>query len=217
MICSKFPTRLASRPPCFACPLRVAKRVGGARQSRQASSNKNGFTLHHFLKNGAGFTFLELIIAILVITVGMLGALAVARQPIFYTSLSISRLTASYLAQEGIEIVRNLRDENWLAGRDWNNGLNSCTIGCQADFHSSSLEGLQNDGLLSFGGDGFYVHDASGTPTKFTRKITIIPVDVEAPIGEDDYLKVTVLVQWEEKGKPYDVEVQENLYNWYQQ
>jgi len=61
-----------------------------------------------------GFTILELIVAIFVMTVGVLGAYAVVQQIIVYNSISSSRLTAAYLAQEGIELVRNIRDTNWL-------------------------------------------------------------------------------------------------------
>jgi len=76
------------------------------------------------LKNGAGFTILELMTAIVVISIGVLGAYSVVQQIFSYTSISSYRLTAAYLAQEQIEIVRNARDVNWLENDpEWKEGL----------------------------------------------------------------------------------------------
>jgi hypothetical protein len=54
--------------------------------------------------------------------------------------------------------------------------------------------------------NGFYSYSAP-TPTKFKRKIVII--------SAGDILNVCVRIEWQEKGKTYKVEAQENLYNWY--
>jgi len=70
-----------------------------------------------------GFTILEVIISILVVTIGVLSVYTVTQQIVSYTYHSAFRLTAVYLGEEGIEIVRNIRDTNWLKGVAWNNGL----------------------------------------------------------------------------------------------
>jgi hypothetical protein len=41
----------------------------------------------------------------------------------FSSQINSSKLVATYLAQEGIEAVRNKRDSNWLANKDWNSEL----------------------------------------------------------------------------------------------
>lgn len=176
-----------------------------------------------------GFTLLELLVAIFVITVGIIAAFIIAQYPLYYASISISRLTAAYLAQEGIEIVRNIRDTNWLQeGDDWNAGLGGGDY--EADYTTTTFVATANDfcedsyncnnynpdNPLKISG-GFYCYTGAAD-TKFKRKITITPIDTEVPIGETDYLKVTVTVEWEEKGKPYTFPpVQENLYNWGEQ
>lgn len=76
-------------------------------------------------KSGAGFTLIEIIVAIFVITVGAGGAFNLIQKTISFTSISSSQLTAAYLTQEGIETVRNTRDSNWLARADWDQGLSS--------------------------------------------------------------------------------------------
>ena len=184
-----------------------------------ALSVQKGFTQHH--SYGAGFTLMEAIVAIFLITTGIVGVLALVTQTISSATLSTQRLTAAYLAQEGIEIVRNIRDTNWLEqytnpANSWDEGLTincpgacNCPTGCIADYTYS----VQSDPDLPAYADqylnidgGFYSYSA-GTQTKFKRKITISP-------SGGDILQVSVLVEWSEKGTTYQVEVQENLYNW---
>lgn len=157
-----------------------------------------------------GFTLIELIIVIFVLAIGVLGVYSVYSQIISYTTISLSRLTASYLAQEGIEIVRNIRDTNWLEGASnpWD-GLTGCTppTGCQADYSDLALSSYIDVPLNIETSTGFFGYGV-GTPTKFKRGITITPGDT---------LEVSVTISWQEKGKPYDITAQENLYNWYKQ
>jgi prepilin-type N-terminal cleavage/methylation domain-containing protein len=99
------------------------------RISLRPSGNSRGF-----LKAGGrgkpyvrGFTLIEVIVAIFLITVGMAGAFNLVQRTIAFTSVSSSRLQAAYLAQGGIELVRNTRDSNWLAGNEWDLNLPSGT------------------------------------------------------------------------------------------
>jgi len=72
-----------------------------------------------------GFTVLEVLIAVLVLTIGGLAAYSVVQQIVFKTFSANYRLSAAYLAKEGIEIVRNTRDTNWIEAENWDNGLAS--------------------------------------------------------------------------------------------
>jgi len=161
-----------------------------------------------------GFTFLEIIIAIFVMTIGIVGALLAVQYAISATTQSYSRLTAAYLAQEGIEIVRNIRDTNWLEQRTtpttpWDDGLEEGDW--EADYKDASLRfcdpPCDYDNNLKFlkkNSNGFYNYN-TGEITQFKRKITI-----EKPATST--LKVTVTVYWGE-GK-HSLTTQENLYNW---
>ena len=61
-----------------------------------------------------GFTLLEGIIAITVISIGMTGALSLALSNLSSSEGNENRIIAANLAREGIELVRNQRDTNWL-------------------------------------------------------------------------------------------------------
>jgi len=71
------------------------------------------------------FTVLEVLIATLVLTIGGLAAYTMVQKIVFSTFSSSYRLTAAYLAKEGIETVRNIRDTNWLEGENWDSDLSS--------------------------------------------------------------------------------------------
>ncbi len=174
-------------------------------------------------KSGGGFTLLEVLVALFVIIVGLMGGMSAILKTLTLLSFSASRLTAAYLAQEGIEIVRNVRDTNWLEARtvanDWDEGLANCSNGCIADYNHSYGPDLIDPNLpafasqfLNIGGNGFYSYSPS-TETKFKRKITITTsVAPECPTA--GCLSVKVDIFWSEKGKPYTFSTQENLYNW---
>lgn len=172
----------------------------------QRSIENGAKGLPHTKKNGAGFTLLEAIVAISVITVGLVGVLSLVTQTISSATFSKDKLIAVYLAQEGIEIVRNIRDTNWLTNASWNNGLG---IGdWQVDYNDQVLFVYTGNPLNLETATGFYGYDP-GNATKFQRKITISA----GPVSGSS-LNVKVEVFWQEKGVTHKVEAQENLYNW---
>ncbi len=148
-----------------------------------------------------GFTLIELIITIAILSFGIIGVYS-AFLPIANVQHTMaSKVTAVYLAQEGFEIVRNIRDHN-----PWPAGLAQCSLGCQADYKMTTLKLYNEQSYLNISADGFYSYD-QGNPTKFKRKITITQA------GSPDVLKVDVLVMWDYNGKPMDFEITTYLYN----
>lgn len=178
----------------------------------------------------SGFTLIETIAAIFIITVGVFGVSNLIQQVISFTAVSSSRLTATYLAQEGIEIVRNIRDTNWLQSRDpaknspWNDGLADGIW--EADYTTQTFDEnfpvptdfekcntLDHYNCQPYGGNflkidnGFYKYSSGGTPAPFKRKITVTNTGL-------DILEVSVSVSWEERGRNHEVSAKENIYNW---
>lgn len=60
------------------------------------------------------FTLIETMIAVTILTLAVAGPLYAASRAIVAAEISRDQLTASYLAQEGIEYVRALRDNEYL-------------------------------------------------------------------------------------------------------
>ncbi len=65
-------------------------------------------------KNQTGVTLLEVVVAIFVITVGLISALALIISSITGARTSKYQLVAGNLARQAIEVVRTQRDGNWL-------------------------------------------------------------------------------------------------------
>lgn len=61
------------------------------------------------------FTLIEAMIAVTIVTLAVAGPLVAARTAISATMVARDQLVASYLAQEGIEYVRAVRDDAFLA------------------------------------------------------------------------------------------------------
>lgn len=75
-----------------------------------------------------GFTLLETIIAIGIILFGLLSILALSTSSLVVSGVSSDEFLATNFAREGMEIVRSVRDSNWLAydtdsTTEWNAGL----------------------------------------------------------------------------------------------
>lgn len=84
---------------------------------------------HHLLnpkrqkQNARGFSLIEVVIGIAVITLIITAAAEVTRSSIVMGSITANELMAHNRAQEGLEIVRNMRDSNWMQNKGWDTGL----------------------------------------------------------------------------------------------
>ena len=162
-----------------------------------------------------GFTIIELAISIFILSFAIVGIFGAFSLMIVATNNASARLTAAYLAQEGTEIVRNIRDNNWLdensAGQTtayWKTGLTNCSnyLGCEADYESTTLPAYNNN-YLYIDSDGFYSYKSGSLgakQSKFTRQIKIECLNpdgsVDTGCASTDYvLRVTVNVYWDEK------------------
>ena len=80
-------------------------------------------------KNKA-FTLVETLVAISIFTVSILGLISIFASGISNTGYAKKKMVASYLAQEGIEYARNMRDNAVLypGGGDWPSFRNTPNI-----------------------------------------------------------------------------------------
>jgi len=195
---------------------------------KKIRNKETGFTHAPFLsgiKNGAGFTLLEILIAIFILAVVTTGSFILIRQSVASVSQAQSKLIAAYLAQEGIEIVKNIRDTNWLTPGntrdDWDEGIN---IGSDYQLDYQSLEfpdancSLGAENYLRYDGNFYNCSSASGTNlnTKFKRKISTSYKGFEfSQAYNDSVIRVISTVEWEERGTTKSIEVVGHLFNWY--
>ena len=86
-----------------------------------------------FIKNKKAFTLVETLVAISIFTMAILGLMSILSKGVTDTSYAKQKMTASYLAQDGIEYVRNLRDTDVLytetTSKNWTTFINELTAG----------------------------------------------------------------------------------------
>ncbi|KKS44828.1 hypothetical protein A2567_02300 [Candidatus Azambacteria bacterium RIFOXYD1_FULL_42_11] len=166
---------------------------------KQAKNKKTRFN-----KGMVGFTLIETMVAVSIIAVGLVSALTLISNSLFYVSNIQDRLTAANLAQEGIELVRNLRDNNWLSNLSWNNGLADGDY--QITYNQNSLSVYADSPLLYNSGSGFYNYD-SGTTASYKRKISITNLS-------SFEMRIVSTVTWQRRNVTYASSAEDHLFNW---
>jgi len=151
-----------------------------------------------------GFTLFETIVAVGLILVGLVAALALITTSLFYVSNIQDRLVASNLAAEGIEVVRNIRDDNWLRDISWNNGLADGDY--QAAYNSTALSAYSGQQFLFDSSTNLYGYD-SGAATSYARKISIANLSAYE-------VRVVSTVTWQRRGITYSISTEDRLFDW---
>jgi len=155
-----------------------------------------------------GFTLLEVIITIFIVAIGLVGILSLVNISLKGPALSRDRLIASGLAQEGIEIVRDIRKSNIEWGDwEWYGSIATSTSqSYRVQYNSTSLTTPYSGAYLKTNANGLYQYD-SGTDTLFKRKVTLTKVSYKE-------VKVVVEVKWQTKGNSHELTAEDRLWNW---
>ncbi len=171
-----------------------------------------------------GFTVVETLVAILVLSISIAGPLSIAFSGLRGAQLSKDEVTASYLAQEGIEFVRALRDQDYIDdGTDeWTTFLNACepTLqphGCWIDIidltHGACTDAAcTNNNPVEFNATtGIYDYGSGGADSRFTRIVKAVSQTIDG--GPNEYF-VTSTVTWRTGTIDRSVVIQETITNW---
>lgn len=180
--------------------------------------------MNNSLKFKKGFTLVETMVAISILMLGILGPLSIASSGLRNSLFAKDQVTAYYLAQEGIEYVRYVRDDNYLKKNSWFSGLDNCTdaYGCAVDteewfntnasvtYKCTSANCNNNALLYKIASNQHYTHQSSGnTATPFTR---IIKVEKNTNSRE---IKVTSTVTWQSGAGQKSFTLTENVFDIY--
>ena len=179
----------------------------------------------------AGFTLVEMLVAVSIFSLSVLALLSVLSQGISDTNYTKKKVIAAYLAAEGIEYMRNLRDTYALFSSSAQDGWNDFNVkllssacaganGCY--FNPSSLDFSSQDmpitslamaactpdcpALLYDEATGRYGYD-SGADSGYVRKIQITRTNA-------DETKVSTTVFWQQNSGTYQITFTETLFNW---
>lgn len=160
-------------------------------------------------KNQKGLTLIEVMVAFLFLSLGLVPLLGIITSSIMLANRIENNLVASNLAQEGIEVVRGIRDAAWMRGDAFD--LNLPNGDYLVSWDSDSLISYDSTAFIKISSSGsIYSYNPIGKDTIFKRKITI--AKIVSPCNCE--LRIISEVTWAEKGINKTTAVEAHLFNW---
>ncbi len=157
------------------------------------------------LKSEKGFTLIETLVSLLIFSIALTAIFSLLSNNLRDALLVEHNFIASGLVQEGMEVVRNLRDNDWYAGNPFGTEIPNSTFRVQ--WNSLTFLPLgTNPPLKKDSGTGLMSYD-TGDDTIFRRTVTVY-------ILSDLERMVIVTVTWDERGRPRSVSAEDHLFNW---
>lgn len=162
------------------------------------------------LKARRGQALIEAIIALTVLTFGMVGIFTLLSNSFGLNKTTTNQYVAVNLAAEGIEMVRNLIDINTMANEPvqtvpWNSGISDGSW--EADYNDTGLTNYSGRLLLFDPTSELYSYDL-GAGTIFRREIEIENVSLYQ-------IRTISRVTWRDRGGVnFDVVLEDRFFNW---
>ena len=182
-----------------------------------------------------GFTLIETLFAILILTLAIAGPLTIAARGLNAALIAKDQTTAFYLAQDAIEYIRYARDSACLSAgatpcpaSTWLSTVSACegANGCYLDSsnnHPAAPTSCSAAGCPVLNYDpttGLYTYallGGSGTataPTPFTRTIQIITPVGSGTTNPGEATASTTVSWMDVGGVPRSISVHEDIFNW---
>ncbi|MBU1019020.1 MAG: prepilin-type N-terminal cleavage/methylation domain-containing protein [Patescibacteria group bacterium] len=164
-----------------------------------------------------GFTLIEILIGVSIIAVTMTAMTNLVIVSMRANTFNMNTLQAYYLAEEGLEAMRNMRDSNWMQNYGWNMGE-----GFECGMEGGSYRFTASKGdpwTLTLNGDPqlYEVDNVShmsfshsgGKESAFSRYIL-----VEYEECESGAAKISSVVEWSERGNDQNITLTTYLTDW---
>ena len=150
---------------------------------------------------------IETLIAVAVLMIAIAGPLSISSKALSTSLYARDQTTASYLAQEEMELIKNYKDNNIMNSPPWTNGLSGCigTTGSYCDLSPSNAHMVTicpSSGspgcTLKVSLDGTYTSDGTGGSTIFSRNFKLLKIQnsYTAPDNDPNEYQVIITVFW---------------------
>ena len=150
-------------------------------------------------KKQTGFALIEVIISIVILAAVLAGAIGLIWSAANAVERNQDRLTATYLAQECMELARNVRDSAWRQHLPWDCAFDEFPSPEKCATLSVPIMEMKQT-------EGEHLVPLLGEASKFSRKMTSIKN------GEE--VAITCEVSWPRKSGTEHIFLDEILTNW---
>jgi Tfp pilus assembly protein PilV len=161
----------------------------------------------------SAFSLIEVIMILFIASVGIMAALSLAIRSAYFQQAKKELGTAMFLANEGIEIMKNIRDtnvilvneyDNWTGTGSPGNGVHLYKVD-YATLLATTTTSIDTAVLQQSTSTDFYLHNSSFPNSIFSRLITA------STTGE--VTEVESWVQWKSRGNVFNYKINTALYD----
>lgn len=166
----------------------------------------------------AGQSLIEVLFIVVLTTAVIAGNVSFLARSYAITEFVAEQTTATYLAAEGIEIVKNLIDANCLRRSAWNDGISEGTY--EVDYQSPRLEAFENKFLKFDPTTLFYSYKNYSGEAEDSQYKRVVEIDAtKTGKGKDKKdndagINVVSKVEWTGRHGKQNVELTSFFYNW---
>ncbi len=150
-------------------------------------------------KKQKGFSLIELLISFAILSLGIMAVFILMSKNVEYSRFSKDQILASQLAQEAVELLRNIKDNDTefndtVEAGEYIIDKNKFEINTDPDIFKLYLKYEE--------GNKFYVHEKDDSePTKFFRRVDLA---VKNDTDGKKIIEERIMVSWNDKGLPSD-------------
>lgn len=168
------------------------------------------------IKSSLGFSLIEVLVALSLLTVVFLGIVQLMARSGQVAEQAQDKFIAASLAREGLELVRAVRDTTWFTDADRSHWIQGAMCGDftydAARLRQQQPFGTSADSRLYIQSDGQWTHQPNTSgETSFQR---VMSVDCSEKDNTPPRVTVSSRVGWDYRGQQREVVLKERLYNW---
>jgi len=155
----------------------------------------------------------EALVAMGILTVAVFAIFSMLTRSTSLNRSISQQYVATYLAAEGLELVKNITDSNlFVCGTPWNEGVVGGSSGSarayEVDYLSDAMRPVSGQKLRIDPVTGFYQYQ-TGEPSIFTRTVRI------ETISSDKEIRVVSVVNWRGRGGVQsEVSLEDHFFKW---
>lgn len=188
---------------------------------------KNIYKINNKIKQESGFTLIETMVAVTVLSVALAALISLTSSNLFLSRYTKNEITANYLMQEVVDYIKNDRDTQvFKGGVVWSDFLNKYKDagcfdnGCRIDVSKDQVFSCERTDEGDFGdlpcnvffyddeatNGGFFNYE-KGNLDKFKRMVKMTE--------NGDEVNIKIDIEWKNGNLPKSRSLESSLINWY--